>query len=250
MKRIYHYTTLKSLECILSNATLRLSALSGMDDLLEGDSIDFGDMAKYYYVSSWTYDDKENIPLWYMYTNELSGVRIEVDETFVTLEEDETGKIKNITNPDLIAYRISYDKEDSFLVPVRYTDEYESCIDGPRGYINENVTYIGMVKTTAWEFQKEVRFRIYGINKKYLGSFGDNDFLKFTNSIFNNKPNDIRYADVKFKIENLQNAKFMLGPAASQTEYEQLIFLVNKYIPNFKGQIQKSNLRIRFKSRI
>ncbi|MFA6808116.1 MAG: hypothetical protein WCR27_03900 [Eubacteriales bacterium] len=204
MKRIYHYTTLESIKCILSNATLRLNALSGMDDLLEGGSIDFGDMAKYYYVSSWTCDDKENIPLWYMYTNELRGVRIEADETFVTLDEDEKSIIKNITDTTLIAYRVSCGKDNSFLVPVIYTDEYESCIDGYRGYINDRYNNVGRNKPTDWEFQKGVRFRIYGINKKYLASFGDNNFIKFSNSIINKKPNDIKYADIKFKINNLQ----------------------------------------------
>jgi len=41
----------------------------------------------------------------------------------------------------------------------------------------------------------------------------------------------------------------MIGPAATEADYEQLKSLINKYIPNFKGKIQKSNLKIRFKSK-
>lgn len=249
-KRIYHYTTLDALECILSNKTIRLKALSEMDDMLEGDSIDFGDLSKYYYVSSWSLDGKENIPLWYMYTNGLKGVRIEADEDFLSIEEDRNGRVINITNKDTLVYPIVSGKDSSFLIPVKYQNYFEPCITSSRGYIDtDKFNDIGRVKTTSWEFQKEIRFRLYGINKKNMVSFGDNDFLRFSNSMINNRPNDTKYIDVKFDIEKMNNANFVLGPAAANDDFDKLNSLIKKYINKFEGSIEKSHLQLRFKQK-
>lgn len=246
MDRIFHYTTLETLKLILSNKTIRLNSLTNVDDKLEGFSIDFGDMAKYIYVSSWTKDADENIPLWYMYTDKMSGIRIEADSDFLVLETDSEDKITNIINSNLIAYLIKSGKNGSFLTPVKYTNFFSSCINGPRGYINENIIDIGIIKPTAWSFQNEYRFRIYGINKKYLVNFGDNNFQRFFNAILNNKPNDISFVDVKFDINKFNTANFMLGPNTLDSDYLKLRSIVNEYLPNHSGQIQRSNLEIRF----
>ncbi len=249
-KRIYHYTTLDALESILSNKTIRLKSLSEMDDMLEGGSIDFGDLSKFYYVSSWSLDEKENIPLWYMYTNELKGVRIEADEDFLSIDEDRNGRVMNITNEDTFAYPIISGKDSSFLISVKYQDYYEPCITSLRGYIDTNkFNDIGRVKTTSWEFQKEIRFRLYGINKKNMVTFGDNDFERFSNSMLNNRPNDTKYIDVKFDIEKFNNANFMLGPAAENEDFDRLNSLIKRFIDTYEGNIEKSQLKLRFKQK-
>jgi len=204
-------------------------------------------MAKYYYVSSWTDDSMENIPLWYMYTNRLRGVRIEADSDFVSLETDEDDRITNITNKDLIAFPCVHEVLDDFLVPVNYADEIEPCITNVRGFINSDAyNAIGRTKPTAWRFQNEVRFRIRGIEKSQMMKSGDNEFIKFSNSIMHNKPNRIAFADIEFRISNLINANFMLGLPLIKQIFEELESLVNKYIPDFKGELQKSNIHMRF----
>lgn len=106
-KRIYHYTTLNSLKCILENKTIRLTALNKMDDLLEGINPDFVNIAENYYVSSWSESSEENIPLWYMYTDRMKGVRIEADFDFLQLEEDEySSRITNVTNPKAVIFKV------------------------------------------------------------------------------------------------------------------------------------------------
>lgn len=82
---IYHYTTIETLELIFSNKTLRLNNLSNVDDMEEGQADIFGDMSKYVFVSSWTKDDLENIPLWQMYTPNMSGIRIKINASKVMI---------------------------------------------------------------------------------------------------------------------------------------------------------------------
>ncbi|WP_194190821.1 DUF2971 domain-containing protein [Clostridium chrysemydis] len=249
-KRIYHYTTLDSLECILSNKTIRLSVLSEMDDILEGYSMDFDGISKYYYVSSWSFDGEENIPLWYMYTNELKGVRIEADEDFLNINTDKSGKVTNVTNDDTLVYPINSGKNSSFLIPVKYQNYIDPAITSERGYIDiEKFNDIGRIKPKAWEFQNEVRFRLYGINKKNVVKFGDNDFVKFINSIINEAINETKYIDIKFDIEKINNANFLLGPAAGEEDFDRLNSLIKKYITKFEGDIEKSNLQIRYKQK-
>ncbi|WP_252247032.1 hypothetical protein [Clostridium sp. ZBS4] len=250
MERIFHYTTLDNLELILSNATIRLSSLKQMDDITEGYTFDFGSLAKYFYVSSWSKESQENIPLWYMYTNKMRGIRIEADSDFLELKEDsQSGQILNITNKDLIAFRLTYDKEDSFLCDVKYTDYLNSCLYERRGYINKEIYNIGRIKPTAWRFQSEIRFRIYGISKRFIMPNGDFLNHKVWNSMFSNKENDVAFADIKFDINRFNNANFMLGPTSTKEDLLKLKNLVSKYIPGYKGQIQKSNLLIRFKEK-
>lgn len=250
MERIFHYTTLENLKLILSNATIRLNSLEKMDDLTEGYTADFGSLAKYFYVSSWSKESEENIPLWYMYTNKMRGVRIEADSDFLELEEDlKSGQILNITNNNLIAFRLIYGKEKSFLCDVKYKDFLKSCIEGPRGYINPEIFQIGKVKPTVWKFQSEVRFRIYGISKKFLEKNGDFLNHRVWNSMFAYKSNDITYADIKFDINKLNNANFRLGPASTEEDMNKLKKIIYQYIPNYKGHIERSKLLIRFKEK-
>lgn len=254
MTRIYHYTTLESLKLIVSNSTIRLNLLANMDDMTEGYTPDFGSWAKYIYVSSWSKDSAENIPLWYMYTDKMKGIRIEAESDFLQLEEqDKTERILNITNDNLVAFRLCYGENNSFLCDVNYEGMYmprlDSSIEGKRGFINNNIYEIGKVKPKAWSFQNEVRFRLIGISKKYMVGYGEFLFHKVLNSIYAEKDNDIQYADIKFDIAKFNNANFILGPACTEEDYIELEKVIAEYLPNHNGKIKKSNLLVRFKEK-
>lgn len=75
---LYHYTSIKSLACILSSRKLRLNNLNNMDDLEEGKTRDYSLLSSYTYVSSWTDNPTESIPLWNMYSDQFNGVRIKL----------------------------------------------------------------------------------------------------------------------------------------------------------------------------
>lgn len=252
--RIFHYTTIETLGLILANSTFRLNRLDNMDDITEGYTPDFGSWAKYIYISSWCKDSTENIPNWYMYTNKMRGVRIEADSDFLQLEEEnKTGKVLNIKNSNFVGFKINYENKKDFLNDVKYRGTYlpevQSGIDGVRGYPNENLYDIGLVKPKAWEFQDETRFRIIGISKKYMAKFGDFLFQKVQNAIINGSPNDIPYIDILFNRDNLNNANFILGPEATDEDYIKLQQIIMNYLPGHTGYIQKSKLMIRFKEK-
>lgn len=75
---LYHYTNIESLALILSNHTFRFTSLDQMDDLQEKETSDLKNVGQFCYVSSWTNDETESIPMWKMYSSLTSGVRIKL----------------------------------------------------------------------------------------------------------------------------------------------------------------------------
>ena len=75
---LYHYTSIDILALILKNHTIRLNPLNKLDDLQEQKTADVENLGKFVFVSSWTSGEEESIPMWKMYTNPLSGVRIKM----------------------------------------------------------------------------------------------------------------------------------------------------------------------------
>ena len=79
--KIYHYTNLESLALILKNKTIRFNRLDKVDDIEEGNAESYGvRFCKYVFVSCWTENPIESIPLWKIYSGEFGGVRISVEQ--------------------------------------------------------------------------------------------------------------------------------------------------------------------------
>ena len=77
--RIHHYTTIDTLALILKNKTIRFNRLDKVDDLEENITANGVKIGQYSFVSCWTDDENESIPLWKLYTGTGTGVRISLD---------------------------------------------------------------------------------------------------------------------------------------------------------------------------
>ena len=73
---LYHYTSVETLALILQNRTIRFNSLDRMDDLQEKETKDIKNIGQFIYVSAWTSEEKESIPMWNMYSSLDAGVRI------------------------------------------------------------------------------------------------------------------------------------------------------------------------------
>lgn len=76
LRYLYHYTSIETLALILKNKTIRFSSLSRVDDVEEEATADYGNLGRFTFVSCWTNDLEESIPLWNLYTPNMTGVRI------------------------------------------------------------------------------------------------------------------------------------------------------------------------------
>lgn len=79
-QHLYHYTSLETLALILAHRTLRFNSLQFVDDMEEAEAADLKHFGKFVYVSCWTREENESIPMWKMYTPDMHGVRIQLPQ--------------------------------------------------------------------------------------------------------------------------------------------------------------------------
>ncbi len=252
--KIYHYTTLENLALILKHKTIRFNRLDNMDDPCEKTFlVNQLDWSPYTYVSCWTENPRESLPLWHMYTNEGKGVRIGIEKDFIdwdkqsiafsvpsrqkhhkSISKESSGAFSVTFNPtriyrplsDEMCYRkVNYASEKEYL-------DFEKKIGRVRSFeIDEDLMreYIGRFRKDKWAFQEESRFIIYAV--PYTSTdpvVSHNDFL---NLIRLNIPNQVPYIDVPIKAEKLRNIEVTLGPNINEGQGILAKALLNKYAP-------------------
>lgn len=268
---LYHYTSIETLLLILKNRTLAFNSLTNVDDLEECASKDVQQIGKICYVSCWTNDASESIPMWSMYTQNMQGVRIRLKkfpfkkykfrcgeyhfksdtETYIDYEklynEDKT---TIAGEPQLI--KVIYTNDENLIYPTvkSVKEEIKKLIDG-RIQINTSKSYslkeIGKYKRKNWEFQNEVR---YIINMS-LWSMKE---LENCKSAADQSKLIDRIEDSKYKApynlffltltdEGLNDLEILIGPKATEAQEELIRLMVEKYCPNAK--ILKSSLKIK-----
>lgn len=244
-KRIYHYTSFEIFKLIIKNKVIRFNSLANVDDAEEGYLIDCASQAKYFFVSCWTKDQKENIPLWKMYVKSSFAVRIGVDPKILIPKLIKRCLIKNQTNRNAyvtLMHRTS-NLENNFFSKVFYEENpYLSQSKNLRGIYNpEYINKYGLIKNVDWSFQKEVRYIIQAVPiKSVIKRPNSSLYNSIQESIINNDFTNIEYLDIEYTQEFMENAHFMLGPSTTEenkTEFEDFIY---ENIPNFTGKIERS----------
>lgn len=264
--RIYHYTNLESLAMILKNKTIRFNRLDKVDDMEEGNAESLGvRFCKYVFVSCWTENPEESIPLWKMYGGDFGGIRISLEqemfqEYFVS-DLDFGGqksqgfiitKIpkKDFSNPDFWILPIVEYSNDLFYRHIIYVDDVfqytkdaiqiTNLKDG-RGDMNMQMKPFGYYKNKRWEFQDETRFVLYMLpcNPMLNGSNPEISSIVMQ-SLLENKSLPFTHYDMQLKDEALDKIEITLSPSASEAEKIIVHALIDKYAP--KAQINDSSL--------
>ncbi|MDY0904069.1 hypothetical protein [Pedobacter sp. CFBP9032] len=78
-QKLYHYTSINNLALILKSMSIRFGRLDKVNDPTEGTASDSYSMAQYFFLSSWSSNEIEDLALWNMYTPLMRGVRIELE---------------------------------------------------------------------------------------------------------------------------------------------------------------------------
>lgn len=182
---LYHYTSLETLALILENRTICFNSLLNVDDIEEAESADIKNFGKYVLVSCWTDEDKEMIPMWNLYTPNMSGVRIKLPVSPFEKYQYKVGEYnfsepvescidyKQIYNdnkggisPDMpVLKRVNYTNESDKLLPKVRTkgtvEDARRVISGDfSGSIEVAYSFsdLGRNKREVWSFQKEWRY--------------------------------------------------------------------------------------------
>ena len=181
---LYHYTTIEKLALILKNKTIRLMPLDKMDDVQEAKTKDFKNLGRYVFVSSWTEDETESIPMWNLYSDLSCGVRIGLKKNpfkwHITKGSDLVrpnlkaadeatlkSEVKTFLNLALLLSSGVYSPQawtGEILKKIEYTDDMEKLEPQIAEQEEKGVSLkfgkLGCVKNKYWEFQKEWRYVI------------------------------------------------------------------------------------------
>lgn len=278
---LYHYTSLEGLTHILSSRKIRFSRLDLLDDMTEGSSTDPVDWRKYYFVSCWTSDPKESIPLWHMYTKEMCGVRIKLptemfkkhsfckEDVPSFLELADTSSAPAGAKIKFYSY-LPYEElhgEDYFVMPtsfnedvwpfsVIYTDD-ESVLN--RAYLEYNkesnntkisTHEIAKYKSTVWSFQKEWRFRINCFNAAPR-SLADKMSVEEYHELMINRLRSIgegvsrEYFYLDISDDAFSKMEIVLGPKMDEAQKMIVSSLVDKYSPSAKTEASNLSGKVR-----
>ena len=257
---LYHYTNVESLALILSNHTIRFTALNKMDDLQEQETADIKNLGQFVFVSCWTDDSTEQIPMWKMYTEMESGVRISLPKYPFQESENKPEDLSRVTGRPvadktngvyfktlipiwkMIEGHFSLagpNQQKDILYKVEYTTDKDKLY--PRVYIrNETrqeliLSLLGKNKNTGWSFQKEWR---------YILSFSPieidyNDPISSTSKAFQTFEDMVSgiaslpfsHYDLPISNEAFSQMEIMLSPKISAGNRLIVEDLVKKYNP-------------------
>lgn len=197
--KLYHYTTIDTLAHIMNNRSLKFNRLDQLDDVTESEPFAVYNPLQYIFSCSFTFDPLESIPLWKMYANMNTGIRIEFDSDRLfrpvltvlkvpahSHEQHEfppflyaAVKSEDILNDDYMLMYWSFPEEYSLcscikLKKIEYIDNFKekyksqleiNDVKNSDGSISRSLSYIpanfGFYKSSYWQFQKEIRGLIY-----------------------------------------------------------------------------------------
>lgn len=265
---LYHYTSVESLALILKNRTIRLNSLDKMDDLQEQKTQDVNNFGKFFFVSSWTSDNTESIPMWKMYTSPKSGVRIKLrknpfkrtatigvdlldffdgasmDEKSKKFTQDTFLNIAKLMSLGVysaqaftgdILHEVIYTTDKSLLEPQIVKKNSEG--------INISFGELGRYKNKHWAFQKEWRYLMSFLPIDFKSS-PDDIYKKFNTTasqiILGTATLPISFFDLEIDDEYFKEME--LTPSPQMTEGYKVLLqdLVEKYNP--KAKITESTL--------
>lgn len=274
-KYLYHYTSIETLLLILKNKTICFNSLVNVDDLEECETGDIKKLGRFCYASCWTDSDEELISLWNMYTPNMQGVRIRLEQfPFVKyvyqkgehyFKEDATSFIdyKKLTEDDKasivpncpILTRVIYTDDESLLFPMSKNIEKKTTNADGKIVSTESISYkidkIGKYKRKNWNFQNEIRYLIsmapWSLRELELCS-RQKDFVKAQYELIARlEDENIKAPYDKFflKLEEnkLSEIEILLGPKVTEAQKEIVNLIVKEYCPT--ATVYQSILKIR-----
>lgn len=265
-KYLYHYTTLDSLALILKYKTIRFNKLTKTDDLEESMTGDLNNLGRYLFVSCWTNSDNESIPLWHMYSRNLSGVRIKLPfipfKNYVPdyfndprFNRDETvEKIEDIKFKMYLPIEYLFNDLCHFLAffngnevdvskyIVQYTDDPDllcpKVLSSEKGKVSISFGDVGKYKRKCWEFQDEWRYRIQAVplsTKKFEDpNIGEKELQNCLDKISNGYEIPFDHIDLVIDDIAFQEMEITKGPGMSESQTVMLDAIVQKFNPAAK----------------
>lgn len=263
---LFYYTTIQTLALILNSKCIRFRRLDFMDDLKEAEEFSVFNPLQYIFTFCLTRDKTENIPMWKMYSNLETGIRIEFDKdtifnpkpkgTLIPMSQEKIDFPQyvctalcplDIINSDYICLFLPPQNSDAICQIISYKEiiyndnfkdlyKKQLCYEDLKQRNRKvwlNPHDFGFYKTKYWKFQKESRFLIHTI------PFADTA-EKIQELLFKNKKLQTEYIDVPLSDGCLNNLVIRLSPKADYAS-RLIVESLTKGFDNI--QIEDSDLK-------
>jgi hypothetical protein len=265
--RIFHYTSIDTLALILKTRKIRFSRLDRVDDAREAPTVQGIHFSKYFFVSCWTGEPRESIPQWHLYTQKMTGVRIELPSyPFQQKRLTLPAAWSNIQTQGILNSPIDFDQiygsshlvlpmflnRDQFGGRVEYVEDVDERYKSAVFIERENLTIsrpfdLVRLKTTDWQFQDEYRFSLFVLPSLQmpLDGPGNPNFCNalpqhIGSSIRTGQDPGIAHLDVDLRESALSELVVTTGPLCSAGAKLCVESLVKQYAPH--GRVQASAL--------
>ena len=278
MDFLYHYTSLEALALIIKNKTICFNNLLNVDDIEEAKTSDMGNFGKYVYVSCWTDDSEELIPLWNLYTPNMHGVRIRLPkfpfnkyhysagehffnsdtESYINYNDSSIMEKCSITADSPTLIKVSYTNDEKLLFPIIKKESYSGAtidflsankleeLSKKEPQISYSFDKLGNYKREIWKFQNEWRYKItvapMGIKESNPPSFEvHKEYIRRLEDTLDMPPLQRIFLELDEK--ELEKLEVVFGPKMTDSEKIMAIALLEKYAPNCS--FRDSNLKIK-----
>lgn len=261
---IHHYTSINTLALILKNRNVRFNRLDRVDDVSEAKAFGKYDLSKNIFVSCWTDSNEESIPLWHIYTDNMTGVRISLPKDFIKYQPlKPESEAALITHGEVLS-PISWEQlltDEYFILPnilsreqferkVEYVDDIEGIykdavnmdigIDGKANLSISKVGDLAGYKHRNWSFQEEFRFVLFILPSIPIpeGGITDKDFMSKLPShviqcIHDGIGPSIEWFDLNIG-KAIDDVKVTLGPMCNEGDRIMIESLLSQYTSNGK----------------
>lgn len=251
---LYQYTSVDSLEKILSTRTLRFSRLDTVNDPEEASASDIPLAASSVFVSCWSSTEAEQIPMWSMYGQNFEGVRIMLPSNMFAGREEPTvfakgGAMLTVDGWYSITRKspAMTTKSCAIIGPnkVYYTDDPT--------YRNRKLVYrkagaahfyphdLGMVKGAHWSYEQEWRFKIAAF--AFDAQYPDNEYLNKVMLDLAAYPVEAAALFIPLDDSALNELKVTLGPKADDATLKFVERILAEHAPS--ATLARSQVRIR-----
>ena len=252
--RLQHFTSVDVLEKIISSRTLRFARLDQVNDPEEADAVDLPLAASSVFVSCWTDAERDALPMWSMYGDHFTGVRISLPSNMFAGRKkpnvfEDGGALLTFDGSCEIerALPAMGGKGCAIIGPnkVHYTDDVRyrrpQMVHRSRGRAQVVPFDLGMVKGLDWAFEEEWRFKISLLS--FEGNYPDDAYFNEITLDLATYPVTTDHLLVPLDPSALDEMEVMVGPKADRDTVDRVAGVLRTYAP--KAELILSERKVR-----
>lgn len=161
-----HYTNFKALKHIFNERRLKFNCINNVNDFNEGRYFVNNEIANTVFVSCFSHERYESIPMWFIYGKNKSSIRIKFEFKKNNIDEiffDHSKETCNSSGEKIEPYECGGCRNDlsysTSIHDVVYNEaklkQHPIFIDHLNKY---NISSMGIVKRKIWDYERETRF--------------------------------------------------------------------------------------------